>query len=323
MASPPVKKYLQGKKFCAAYNNHGDEDQCGASNRNSTHVKLEETSSNSSLSAGSDTEDFSDISDDSDIFHLCVNANKDWTTEQDRDAEKIMEIATLLRRNPFVPPDPSDERAERDWEDVQSGVALPRAHCAFRGCRWVDDSKEDWEENLRWHVKKEHLKSMKLLERDTKDFYDFYEAAIQHRAQERMPTIGVSIDRRSLRYVTDTFNDHSVYSLICFVCAQTRTHTGLLSRRVNGLRDNLSDIKYIPGSLLCDWRDRNLTHFDNNFGFRTFMQRYGKEWKEEGQRDEELREFGPTVWEWRRLLKGDCTQEEYELLCCPEDLWVV
>lgn len=283
-------------------------------------MKVEESSSNSSLSDGSETEDFSDISDDSDIFHLCVNADKDWTTEQDRDAEKITEIATMLRCNPFVPPDPTDTAAERDWEDVQSGVALPRAHCAFRGCKWVDDDKNNWEENLRWHVKKKHVESMKLSNADAKDFYDFYEAAIQHRAQERMPTIGVSIDRRSLRYVTDTFNDDSVYSLVCSVCAQTRTHTGLLSRRVNGVREKLTDIQYIPGSLLYKWRDRNLTHFDNNFGFRTFMQRYGKEWKEQGRPDEDLREFGPTCWEWRRLLKGDCTREGYELLICPEDI---
>ena len=167
---------------------------------------------------------------------------------------------------------------------------------------------------------KKHVESMKLSNADAKDFYDFYEAAIQHRAQERMPTIGVSIDRRSLRYVTDTFNDDSVYSLVCSVCAQTRTHTGLLSRRVDGFREKLTDIQYFPGSLLCKWRDRNLTHFDNNFGFRTFMQRYGKEWKEQGRPDEDLREFGPTCWEWRRLLKGDCTREGYELLICPEDI---
>lgn len=252
-----------------------------------------------------------------------MNAAKDWTTEQDKDADKIAEIARLLRRNPLVPPDPADATAERDWEDVQSGVALPRAHCAFRGCRWVDDSKDDWEEMLRRHVKKKHLQSMGLSEVDAKDFYDFYEAAIQHRAQEMMPTIGVSIDRRSLRYVTDTFNDDSVYSLICSVCAQTKTHTGLLSRRVNGGRVNLSDIQYRSGSLLCEWRDRDLTHFDNNFGFRTFMQRYDQDWKEKGRPDEALRELGPTRWEWRRLLKGDCTQEGYELLCCPEDSWVV
>ena len=295
---------VEKKKFCAAYNTHRHDDNA----------------SNSSLSDGSETEEYSDISDDSDIFHLCVNAAKDWTTEQDKDAEKIEEIAKLLRRNPFVPPDPSDTTAERDWEDVQSGVALPRVHCAFSGCKWVDDSKDSWEDNLRQHVQREHLQSMKLSKADAEDFYDFYEAAIEHQAQEMMPTLGVSIDRRSLRYVTDTFNDDSVYSLVCAVCAQMKTHTGLFSRRVNGCRRKLTDIEYRSGSELCMWRDRNLTHFDNNFGFRTFMQRYGQEWKVEGRSDEDLQEFGPTRREWQRLLKRDCKDKGYELLCCPEDV---
>jgi len=71
-----------------------------------------------------------------------VNPHKDWLTEQDVDEAKIEEIAQLLRRNPFVPPDPEDPTAQRDWEDVQSGVALPRGHCALKGCSWVNDSKD-------------------------------------------------------------------------------------------------------------------------------------------------------------------------------------
>ena len=73
---------------------------------------------------------------------------------------------------------------------------------------------------------------MELPERDEGDFFDFYEAAIQVQAQKIMPAVGVSIDRRSFRYVTDTFNDENVYNLVCMVCAQSKTHTGLRSMRV-------------------------------------------------------------------------------------------
>ena len=100
-----------------------------------------------------------------------MNPHKDWTTEQDVDEAKIEEIAQLLRRNPFVPPDPEDPTAQRDWEDVQSGVALPRAHCAFKGCSWVNDAKDYWEDNLKRHVKSDHREAMKLSDKDEDDFF--------------------------------------------------------------------------------------------------------------------------------------------------------
>eukprot|EP00973_Karenia_brevis_P095825 12429264-Karenia_brevis.AAC.1 len=90
--------------------------------------------------------------------------------------------------------------------------------------------------------------------------------------------------------------------------------------RVNGCRKNLTEIQYRSGSDLIAMWDRNVDHFDNNFGFRTFMQRYGQDWKDRKQRDEDLKEFGPTRWEWRRILKIPRRQSGFELLCCPEDV---
>ena len=49
--------------------------------------------------------------------------------------------------------------------------------------------------------------------------------------------------------------------------------------------------------------NNDFAHFDQNFGFRTFVHRYATEWQEAGQLAEDLREFGPERWEWRRVLK--------------------
>ena len=265
------------KKFCAAFNK---ESQKQADNHEKSKTQ-EQCSCNGKEDAetGSEasTEDFSDISDDSDIFHLTVDPVKCWNTEQDQDVSRISYIASLLRANPLLPPDPSDAKHESDWCDVQSGVALPRAHCAFSGCSWVNDSPDHWEDNLKQHVKVGHLQCMQLSANDQADFYDFYEAAIQHRCQSTMPSVGVSIDRRSLRYVNDTFNDKSVYNLVCMVCAQSKTHTGLKSMRVNGICQSLTDIKYHSGQELIRMWNKDVDHFDRNFGFRTFMQRYAKQ----------------------------------------------
>ena len=119
------------------------------------------------------SEDFSDISDDSDIFHLTVDPSKTWQTEQDKDFSCISFVSSLLRSNPLVPADPNDSKCETDWSDVQSGVVLPRAHCAFKGCSWVNDSKDYWEDNLEQHVKVRHSQIMQLAEIDEPDFYDF------------------------------------------------------------------------------------------------------------------------------------------------------
>ena len=77
-----------------------------------------------------------------------MEPHKSWLTEQDADEGEINHIAYLLCANPCVPPGPEDENAERDWEDAQSGIALPRAHCALRGCVWASDSKHGWEDLL-------------------------------------------------------------------------------------------------------------------------------------------------------------------------------
>ena len=90
--------------------------------------------------------------------------------------------------------------------------------------------------------------------------------------------------------------------------------------RVNGVCQSLCDIRYHKGEHLIRLWDKNMDHFDRNFGFRTFMQRYAQKWKVHGTVDEDLREFGPNHWEWRRLLKIPRRTEPFEVLCCPEDI---
>ena len=165
-----------------------------------------------------------------------------------------------------------------------------------------------------------HLQSMNLSSRDENDFFDFYEAAIQCRARERMLSVGGAIGRRSLRYVTDASHDDSVYSLVCMVCVKIKTHVGLCSRRVGGVRVKLCDIQYRSGADLLKWLGNDHDHFNKTFGFGTFMQRYGQAWQERGQWGGDLREFGPTRWEWCRLLKSRGMSEPFEIWCCPEDV---
>ena len=80
-------------------------------------------------------DEFSDISDDSDIFHIECLQDAPWKTEQDLELERAEAIAKKLRTRPLLPPDPENPHA--DWEDVASGNKFPLVHCAFKGCAWV------------------------------------------------------------------------------------------------------------------------------------------------------------------------------------------
>ena len=59
-----------------------------------------------------DVDEWCDVSSDSDIFHAEAFDNKSWTTEQDRDLERIEHIRDQLQCCLLLPPDPQD--ASRD-----------------------------------------------------------------------------------------------------------------------------------------------------------------------------------------------------------------
>ena len=44
-------------------------------------------------------------------------------------------------------------------------------------------------------------------------------------ACQGVPVVGSSIDRRTFGHLREVYNDTAICSLICFVCAQRRTHT--------------------------------------------------------------------------------------------------
>ena len=84
-------------------------------------------------SSVADTEDFSDISDDSDLFNISVKEDKTWTTRQDHEIEAIQRISDDLRDHPMLPPDPTDP--DKDFTIIAAAIYYPPAHCAYRGCQ--------------------------------------------------------------------------------------------------------------------------------------------------------------------------------------------
>ena len=275
---PRHTRVCKGAKFCQTYTMGR---QCARDNEKTIN--------------DDDASTISSVSDDSDLFNTSVDPDKTWTTEQDRDQEQIERIAQLLRKRPLLPPHPDDAR--EDWTDVDSGVAFPRAHCAFSNCRWTSDIDGRWERFLAGHIRKMHLKDMGLGDLDKADYMAFYCAAIRAREQESMPAVGLSIDRRTFKLLADIYNSKVVYNLICFVCAQSKTHTGLKSWDE---KVQLSEISYVTGRWLGKVFQRNPRNSDLVLGMATYLERYASA-PDSSMTD--APEVHVDNWEWKRLLQ--------------------
>jgi hypothetical protein len=106
-----------------------------------------------------DLDDLSDVSDNSDIFNVDVletgsrvEKKRHWQTAEDMRMAMVENVAQLMRTYPLMPPSATDPTRTESYTDMQSCVALPVVHCAFKGCTWSADPASEklyhWE--LEW-----------------------------------------------------------------------------------------------------------------------------------------------------------------------------
>ena len=72
------------------------------------------------------------------------------------------------------------------------------------------------------------------------DVWDVYKDALAVQERSRVPVVGAAVDRRAFETTLEVYNDDSIRSLICFVCARVCLRTG----------GSHSEINYRPGSWL-------------------------------------------------------------------------
>ena len=341
-------------------------------------------------------------SDASDLFHLDVEPNATWETFQDKDRRVVHLLARQMRRHPLVPPQPNDESASTSFLNVQSGLKLPGAHCAFKGCCWIGDTKDSIEEHLvLCHgaqlqaaeaevfgegrqsnygssaslCKATSCLNMAQSNRPLRDFFMAYyiqaiaeiergavtveednaakETSHGPIASQGVPVVGPSVDRRTFGHLREVYNDTVICTLICFLCAQRRTHTrhpnSAIQRRSLQLfpTKNSNQPSEEPVLKIDDTRK-----FLKNLCRKTFLHRFAREgtplWnakflgpmeggdvvhstielpKREQQATVETDsdatsssdEDPEVAWEWRRLFLCD-DGDFLDLICCPEDV---
>ena len=233
-----------------------------------------------------DDEVFSDVSSDSDLFHISAEHSPKERTIEDVDLGHIARIKGMLRKYPLLPPKPGDSTA--DFMDVDSGVKFPVVHCAFFGCCWTKDLEErkmttidhrSLENCLIQHLKDVHREQLALpdtlwpsTQRGDWDMLAYYTAAVCEREREHMPIIGPSVDRRSLRMLHAVCNSKTVCSLSCFCCAQVRTRAQIWENT------NASDIQLrkIAHSLYA-FMSKAPEEFERACSYAWYVQEYGTE----------------------------------------------
>ena len=151
-----------------------------------------------------------------------------------------------------------------------------------------------------------------------------------------VPLVGPSVDRRTFGHLREVYNDKEIYSLVCFVCAQRRTHT---NHPNSAIRRRYLDI-FQPGNIeraeMDVLRIHTAKQYLRNFCRKTFLHRFARKgtplWNANllGPMEDdasvnadivlpESDEVSEEAWEWRRLYQG-ADGGFWDLLCCPEDV---
>jgi len=231
-------------------------------------------------------------------------ARRPYLTEQDGAQAVCRMLSQALRAHPTLPANPVN--LNEPWLQVGSGCMLPLWHCAFAGCSWHGAGAQE----LSLHLDNTHAEQFSACRAEAAETagifsnMDLYEEAIGIAERDQIPTVGPSIDRRSIALATQRYNDDAVCSLVCFVCGQIKAQTfganSSMTRQSGGWFANLGE-----------------EALQANLGWGRWEKHYGSRMP--------LSQYGPG--RCRATPQGDWSCKVYlvsaathvELFGCPED----
>ena len=132
--------------------------------------------------------------------------------------------------------------------------------------------------------------------------YDYYQEAIAERERQKMPAVGIAVDRRTIKHVMLGLKSNPPTSLVCACCQCQYTCTDGLNPDIGRMEageyfDSISAIS-----------------FRYNWSYNAYMNRFGNTTAMEHH--PELQE---SSWTFRRILKHPSFDDQV-LLCCPQDI---
>eukprot|EP00975_Prorocentrum_lima_P070962 12934966-Prorocentrum_lima.AAC.1 len=129
-------------------------------------------------------------------------------------------MCSHLREDVLLPSDAKESSKDTVNVDVQSGIALPSWHCAFKGCdgrasAYEDANKHQFShEHYLWnHL---HVRHHRILQSITKKWQlkefamkeaevhlTLYNAGLAEKERSSVPQLGLCTDRRVMRHVSE------------------------------------------------------------------------------------------------------------------------
>ena len=100
-----------------------------------------------------------------------------------------------------------------------------------RASGWQGDDRHAeavWDRVLKAHILRQHkgqIQDVAFVEEDD-DVWEVYKEGLAVQERRRVPVVGAAVDRRAFDKTLEVYNDDSIRSLICFVCARVCLHTG-------------------------------------------------------------------------------------------------
>ena len=132
--------------------------------------------------------------------------------------------------------------------------------------------------------------------------YDYYQEAIAERERQKMPAVGIAVDRRTIKHVMLGQKMNPPTSLVCACCMCQYTC-------IDGLHAEMGRIH------AGDYFDMvSASSFRYNWSYKAYMDRFGSTSAMEQHPD-----LHDSSWTFRRILKHPRFQDQ-PILCCPADI---
>ena len=129
-----------------------------------------------------------------------------------------------------------------------------------------------------------------------------------------MPPLGYSRDRRSIHQVLEVYNDESVKSLVCFVCAQIHCTAPR----------SASDVPDIRVVKFGQMREKmSMSRLEYTLGLEGFLRHFPNPAPNySGPRSSRYPDGSGNAADWVRTAQWRDRRgpREFQMLCCPEDV---
>ena len=318
-----------------------------------------------------------------DILSVRVDGEKTWVTLEDADIERVSRLSALLRIDPLLPPPLPGFASSTSATDIE-GLNLPLVHCAFEGCSWVSSAlpclrcttkskpgiqrvengvwcslspRTKLGENvygccgdegcLKHHIVAHHHAAIAEAcghEALCEESYDYYCEAVAYREQLKMPSVGISIDRRTFKHVRLALQTLRSRKQTCASAAPPVAAVGAEETCSSAVSPETAEYLRVDGptakvaALICsccqcvftctDAVHAEIGHvnaadyfnsikdvsFQHNWCFAEYMKHYGGTMAMEDHPDLE-----ETAWTTKRILKCSIYPNQ-TIICCPEDI---